>query len=270
MCQCNKDNLFIDFDQNEREIKKKLFKYYPLRDYHIRAFLNKELFFARPSVLNDCFDTTERLIDSFPIFKERVKWTTTNAILLDSHGICSFMEADSVKDSRMWAFYAENFNGFALEFNPSDLNDRYHPIRLQPVTYLETPLDLDNLNLKLKASDRYFQIKDITKDEQSLDRLFQCIHLEKDKKVWASENEWRMLIGNIAPERKCLNIKELLNGYLLPLDNIPYKNIFIGYKISDCNRKVLLDTAMSYGIGAYIVTPKIIDKHWDVDIVSAY
>ena len=72
----------IDFDQGRRLVKKSLFKYYPLRDYHIDAFLNGELFFAKPFALNDCFDTSEKLIGPFERFKEAIGWNERMSSLL--------------------------------------------------------------------------------------------------------------------------------------------------------------------------------------------
>lgn len=258
----------VSFDPPGRKVKKRLFKYYPLKEHNISAFLNGELFFARPHMLNDSFDTSAKLIDPFSIFTKFVHWDERKAMLMDRHGICSFIEAKDVKNSRMWSFYADNYNGFALEFVPEELSGvKYGNIHLMPVTYLNAPLDLNDLKLVIKKKNETFRIGDITKDfDKNLDRIFECLHLVKEKKVWADENEWRMIIGDIAVDNQLYGIRAHKDGYLLPLKENPYKGLYIGYKVSYSDRCTLFTIAMKKGIPVYSVMPKIINNQWDMEI----
>ncbi|MBR0533954.1 MAG: DUF2971 domain-containing protein [Bacteroidales bacterium] len=259
-----------DFDQDGRTIKGQLYKYYPLKEYHIEAFLNNKLFFAKPFTLNDSFDTSEKLIDPFPKFKELINWDKDKASLLDSHGICSFIESDSIKNSKMWAFYADNFNGFALEFDKKQLENDYNLLRPLPMMYLNKPVDLDNYNIVFHIQNTLFSIKDIPNDyDRLLDRIFQCIHLEKDKRIWANENEWRMIIGNVAISNKSFfNISEHPNGYFLSLKNNAYIRLYIGYRVPYKERCSLSEIAAIKGIDVFVVTPRIYNKQWDMEISS--
>ena len=265
---CLSTNNTIDFDQCNRRIKGKLYKYYPIKDYHIDTFRNSQLFFPKPMFLNDSFDTSEKLIDPYNKFKKLVKWDSQKASILNSHGICSFIESNSVKNGRMWAFYANNYNGFAIEYDKRALVNDYYMLRPLPVMYLKNPLDLDNLDLKIIINNESFCIRDISNDSLKLtDRIFQCIHLEKERQLWADENEWRMIIGNIALSQKDLfMISEHEKGYYLSLKNNPFCKLYIGYRVSHDQRSALVDIATSQKMQVAIVTPKIRDKKWNIEI----
>ena len=251
----------IDFDQRGRRVQNRLFKYYPLKEYHFKAFLDNQLYLASSSILNDRYDTSSVLIESFPHFKQMIGWTQQQGDILDSHGICSFIEAKDVKNARMWSLYADNFNGFALEFAPRRLENRsYAPIHLMPVTYLDKPLDLDNTKIKIKINEDIIRISDIATDDKLLDRVFQCMHLAKNKSVWQDENEWRMVVGNVRP--KCCQKKG--NGYLLPIDSSAYISIYIGDRVAKEYRDALAQVASSKGVNAFIVEPRIINGTWDM------
>lgn len=268
MCFHSRSNL-IDFDQGGRTVKQRLFKYYPLKNHNIDAFQNGEIFFSKPHALNDSFDTSDVLIDPFGRFREIVHWNKRMASLLDSHGVFSLIESESVKNQRMWSLYSDSYNGFAVEFNPCNFTGtNYCMIHAMPVRYLDHPLDMDNPNLEITMGYKTFHVRDIANNDPMLtDRLFQCLHLVKDKHVWESENEWRMVIGNIAIEHKdCLGIKVTPNGYLLPLKSDPYKALYIGYKVPYNERCALSTIAFSRGMQVFSVTPKIINKKWDMEI----
>ncbi|MBQ9660087.1 MAG: DUF2971 domain-containing protein [Bacteroidales bacterium] len=264
---------YIDFDQSGRTIKKRLFKYYPLRDYHIEAFFNDQLFFAKPFSFNDAFDTSDKLIEPFNGFREAIKWDDKKSGLLNTHGIVSFIEDDDAKNGRMWSFYAGNFNGFVLQFDSSALSKKeYYPIHLIPVKYLHAPLNLDDFTLRLRINECEFSIQDVVKnvgfDRLLLDRLFHCIHLEKDSNIWEEENEWRMILGDVTPQH--VSIKEHKNGYLLKMTGNSIQALFIGYRVSLKDRQTLLSIAYSKGIECFLATPKIINNQWDIDIVPLY
>lgn len=257
----------IDFDQNNRSVKAKLFKYYSSECYNISAFQNGQIFLAKPHVLNDCFDTSEKLIEPFREFKNRVKWTSENGKLLDNHSIFSLIEAQDVKNFRMWSFYARNFDGFAIELNEDALSNReIAPIHLLPVMYSEVPLNLDNSQLRLRVNSEEFTIGkvDFEYGIKWLDRLFQCLHLIKDKTTWQEENEWRLIVGENRDHIKTLS--EHNDGYYLGLPKGSYKALYIGYKVEKCKRQILIQSARQKEVDIYFVTPKIINNKWDMEI----
>lgn len=253
-----------DFD-NPCRVKDKLFKFYPVKDYHIAAFQQGILFFAHPSKLNDLFDTSSRLIDPYDHFRQLIGWDSDKAKMLDSHGICSFVEAPDVKNERMWIFYADCFNGFAIEFDPEKLNNpKYAPIQLRAVKYLGSPLDLNNRSVIYHIADEDFCLDDILVDQNKYsDRIFQCLHLVKNKQMWHEENEWRMIVGNIRGKAKPHSGG---GGYLLAIDQSCFKALYIGFKVDETIQSQLRDIAASYGMKAYKITPEIIGNKWDMSI----
>lgn len=263
-------NNCIDFGQNGREIKDRLLKYYPLRDYHVQAFFLNHLFFAFPSRMNDCYDTSSLLIDPFPKFKAISGWCPEMAEKLDLHGICSFIEAPDVKNGWMWSFYANNYNGFVIEYDPNMFNE-YPPLHLMPVKYLDNALNLDDMDLRFKIhKDEVLTLKDFKKDGiKVLERLFQCLHLAKDRKIWGKENEWRAMIGEIRTSKKLQkNLIRHQDGYLLNIKDDAYKALYIGYKIPKVYRQFLVCIAKNKGMKTFLVTPKLVDCKWDMEVTA--
>ncbi len=248
------------------KVSGKLLKYYPVRDYHLEAFLKDELFFARPTVLNDSFDVSGKLIEPYPRFKTRIGWNSEKASILSEHGICSFIEAKSVDSERMWSFYADNFDGFAIEFDPQPfLSGKYAPAILKKVKYLQAPLNLDDNCLRITISDDSFRIRDLENDLGKYgDRIFHCLHLTKSCS-WKEENEWRMIMGNRAIN-KAFKRNATRTGYSLTIERSIYKKLYIGYRVSKEKQLILRDIAQEKGMNCYMVEPVIRSRKWTIDI----
>lgn len=258
----------INFD-NPASVEQSLFKFYPNRDYHLEAFRRGELFLAKPKMLNDGFDTTRALIEPFNFFKQLVKWNDKNAEAFENHGICSFIESPDVKQQRMWALYADSFNGFVIEFNAAAFkNSRYAPIELLPVKYLEKPLNLDDLNLSIHVNGVDVSISELQNEqERNADYIFKCLHLVKNKAVWGDEREWRLIKGNLNPFKADLcNEHSNRTGYILQISDDFYKSIYIGERIPPQIRESLTQIAKNRGKSVFIVKPQIIDGKWDMMI----
>ena len=265
MCYIFRNKDIIDYD-NPEVVSDRLFKFYPLRDYHMEALRRKELFFANPSVLNDSFDISQRMIQPFPHFMERVGWNSEKNSILNTHAICSFIEAKDVRKEWMWTFYANNFEGFAIEFDPAPfLSGVYAPAVLMKVKYLPLPLNLDNDNLTLKVSDETFSISslDIDRDKYG-DRIFHCLHLTKSV-FWSEENEWRMIVGNadLYPKFKRNATR---TGYFVSVNERAYLSIFIGSRVPEIKRGYLCEIAKEMKMRVFLVTPKIINKIWAMEV----
>ena len=239
MCFHKKD--IIDFDQNNRQIKQHLYKYYPLEDYNLKVFSNQEIFFTKPHACNDSFDVSEKLIDPYPEFRRRVGWNEQMRFGLGLHGIFSLTEAENVKNSRMWSLYANNYNGFAIEFNEAQFTAfDYWMVHAIPVLYRDAPLNLDDLSLQIKVRNEQFVLENIFSDIKLKDRFFECLHLIKDKSIWEEENEWRMIIGNLDNQtHKLLQLRNHPDGYYMPLKDGAYKSLFIGYRVPSIKQQTL-------------------------------
>lgn len=241
-----------------------LFKYFTARDYHIKAFDDQKLFFSFPKAFNDCFDTSSILYDNFPKFCAKMGWTHKEMIPnIDNHGICCFTKAKEADSLRMWNLYANGMDGFALEFDENVLT---HPdlmsVHLLPVRYRKHVLDLDNEKTHFRIEGERFCIGDITRySTKELDRLFEYLHVCKERNQWSCENELRMIIGEQITAR---GIDLVDKGYRLTLPRMPYKSLTIGFKVSDGNEQVLRQIAKKYGISVRKAFPCIVNKKMGV------
>lgn len=252
--------MLLDFDQHDRKVQLGLYKFYPNKEYHVNAFNDNQVFLAFPSLLNDGFDTSERLIDPFPWFKQQISWNDQRQVLFNKHGICSFIESSDVKMDRMWAFYANNFIGFALEFDPARLNASCPaPLHLMPVLYLEKPLNLDDKEQEVRVNTDTFKFSQIKGDPKYMDRVFQCLHLEKAKS-WSEENEWRLVLA----ENKAKSIIQHEDGYFIKIDKLAYRRLFVGWRLPENDKKELVRIARAKNVPVSLVVPRIINGQWDM------
>ena len=256
--------MLLDFDQKDRGIQLRLFKFYPNHKYHVKAFNDNQVFLTFPSRLNDVFDTSERLIDPFPQFKQQISWNEQQQVKFNKHGICSFIESSDIKKDRMWAFYANSFNGFALEFDPERLNaSSPPPLHLMPVSYMKEPLNLDNQEQEVRVNGDTFKISEIRDNIKYQDRVFQCLHIVKSE-VWREENEWRLVLAENKPE----SIIPHSAGYYLPIEQRAFLRLYLGWRLAEETKKRLLKIAELKGVPVSIVTPMIINGKWDMAITN--
>lgn len=255
----------VDFD-SPKSVQQSLFKYFPNRDYHLEAFRRGELFLAKPKVLNDSFDTTNILIEPYKRFKQLIQWNNMRAEAFENHGICSFNEAPDIKQERMWAFYANNFDGYAIEFNPDEFKKiEYAPLHLLPVKYLNKPLNLDDLNLRIHVNDTDLALSDLERENnRNADYFLKCLHLIKDRKVWKDEHEWRLIKAEQNP--LSVSCQEHVNrtGFILKIGGDAYQSLYIGYRVSSTIRDSLSRIAAKRHMHVFIVTPQIINGRWDM------
>lgn len=101
-----------------------LFKYYSPKKYNFAAIAQHQLFFCRPSGLNDPYDTTTVNINAFPGFCDKLN--IKDPIFrksLDEHVICCFSKGDKPDNRHLWAFYASNYEGFSVEYDENALRN---------------------------------------------------------------------------------------------------------------------------------------------------
>lgn len=246
---------------------KRLIKYYPITEYSIRAFRNQELFFAKPYLFNDCFDTSDLLYSSFPFFCNRVDWAFQGMIpTIDQHGICCFTRSSNVDSLRMWNLYGGAMNGFALEFNQEVMSGGFWGnVHLIPVKYRKHPLNLNNGSARFRIEGETFRVSDCweKRDPKILDRLFEFLHVCKDLKQWASENESRMIIGEV---KSIKGLQDTVNGYIVPLPSNPYCRIVIGNRVKEDDVSSLVEIARYLRIPVQRAKPSIIGRRWGVQI----
>ena len=247
-----------------------IFKYYSPQDYNFMAFCKNQIFFSRPSNLNDPFDTTKLIVNSYKKFCEDIHWNDIREKNLDEHGICSFSEGEKADNRHLWSLYAANYAGYALEFNFDILQEQLPriyktPIYLQKVRYEKKPFNLNNYRNTFAIKEETFTIQDaVSGDIKKVgDRLFHYLHLYKDKSIWQNEKEWRMIIGNL---NKSTYIHKISNGYLLDLLPNTIKSIIMGCYMTEDNKHMLKNCAKHKGIPMYEAIPCIERNKWKVKI----
>lgn len=258
----------------------RLFKYYSPKKYNFSAVAQQKLFFSHPSNLNDPYDTTILNIQAYPLFCQCLqideKTLTTN---LNKHAICCFSKGEQADNKHLWAFYASNYEGFAVEYDTSAIsNDML--LQLFDVDYRDMPLSLDGddtftIKRTIGASedvetyqvdqciDHYFH-----GDCKLPDKLFLELHLQKERKIWEEEKECRLIIGNIISgkiiKRGFQKIGDI--GIMYKLSARAIKSITIGYRISPKNKRRISKIASKLGVILYQATPCVENGCWNVNI----
>ena len=246
-----------------------IFKYYSPQDYNFMAFCKNQIFFSKPSNLNDPFDTTKLIVSSYKKFCKDIQWSETGEKNLNKHGICSFSEGKQADNRHLWSLYAANYTGYALEFDFEILSETLPsvyrtPIYLQKVHYANRPFNLNNYRNSFSIKGETFTVQDaISGDIKREDRLFHYLHLYKDKSIWQNEKEWRMIIGNLNENQHLHNIG---NGYLLDLPPTTIKTIIVGQYMTDDNKQMMKNCAIHKGIPIYEAIPCIVKNKWTVEI----
>ncbi len=254
----------------------KIYKYYPCSQYSLNVLKNNQLFFSHPSNFNDPFDSSGLLIKPYKKFCDSIGLEHIDEIF-EKQGICCFTKSDKPDNKHFWSLYAGNYSGFAIEFDEDELNSKYWTLHLEKVYYCDNPMNLDNFKntFSTNQSDRIYTIEECIEEftnpecnPEPLDRLFQYLHLYKEKKVWGNENEYRMIIGNnsrIYGNPIYQKIHPQDKGYLLDLHPNAMKSIILGYKISPENRKQILKIIKDKGIQIYEAIPDIVSQ-WTVTV----
>ena len=101
--------------------------------------------------------------------------------------------------------------------------------------------------------------------DKAINRLFEFLHLQKEEKIWSIEEEMRIIINEHKPR---IASTESGKGYIIPLEKECFKNLYIGYRISDDAKNRLMQIANNLGCSIFQVEPKIIKGNWDVEITK--
>ncbi len=157
----------------------------------------------------------------------------------------------------MWSHYANNHQGFCIEYNFTELGIN-HPITrfIYPVIYKDTIFDLAEY---IKSSDKEFddilfkftegihkfldgfKFPERNKNFNNMAITYAALNKFKD---WSYEKEWRLVL----PYR---NIKKFM--YI----RVPKpKKIYLGAKISKKNRKKILEIGKTRNIDIYEISMK--------------
>lgn len=252
----------------------KLYKYIQNNELQIETLQNNELFFAYPSLLNDSFDTSSKLLDEYSSFCSKIGWSEALAKKLDTHGICSMSKGYRADNRHLWSLYSGNYSGFAVEYNTKIFLDYIfdNAISWGNVQYKPRPLNLNNMFAKYELPEHeenyvyhIFECFHGNICEKARNRLFEFLHLQKEDKIWNIEDEVRIIINEHIP-RIARRVHE--KGYVIPLPKDCIANIFIGYRIDVNARQKLSLIAQNLECSLFVVEPKIINGNWDVQITK--
>ena len=143
--------------------------------------------------------------------------------------------SENINSVTMWSHYAQNHEGFALEYDLRILlGDKRTNCCVFPVMYDNDRINVDNFIFWCVA-------KKLGYDVKSPD-LFSDIKLAIHKsKLWEYEKEWRI----IHIEKQPIGHSRVTSIKMVP------KAIYYGERISDINRKILHYIAQEKGISEY-------------------
>ena len=136
----------------------------------------------------------------------------------DTYRICSFSE--TMDNILMWSHYANSHTGFCIGYNFKEVNNDFTELML-PVRYS---------NNRFEISDSYFP---------KINELILMDALTRKFKSWEYEKEWRIWIG--------ARTKEKVQPEKVPVP----KNIYFGSRMSEADKKILIDIAKSKDIDVY-------------------
>ncbi len=300
------------------------FKLYRMRsnnNYSSSAFINDEIWGTTADSFNDPYDTTyiynrkelfkytcEKLMDEdelcselFLVTDELLKKIANEIIdsLVNNNNtnrnlmaIACFTE--KIDNEIMWAHYANEAKGFALEYSYYDLvsfgkecenkanelvKDFYDnffnyemkeermPANLVPIVYKNKKYDITN-DFKKLIDLQINNLKMIHVEKKTLtikEMMIDAIESTKDsrenftsfwemyclKKVeWSYEHEWRLLAFNLNSFTGIIN-PHFKMGYLKPT------GIYLGEKMSEYDKKALIEIAKDKGIKIYQMYSKM-------------
>ena len=221
-------------------------KYCAPKDHYFETLCRNQINLSHPRYLNDEYELADYLIEPYTDFCEAINWNADLKAIFDDQAIGSFTNSDN---DTLWERYADNYQGFAVEYNKDILteglvNQYVHPYYLQDVKYMDDRLNLDDFGIEFTIQEQTYTIqKCIEKkregDYKLLDGLFCYLRLIKERNLWQGEDESRIIIGN----RDLNRSKYLLPnqyGYTLDLPPGTIKAIFIGENMSRHDRVRLL------------------------------
>lgn len=279
-----------------------LFRYRNINDYTISAFKNDEIFGSGPSTFNDPYDSIlsynpSQLITyisnkyisiNFPI--DQIKETAEKFV----NGVCSNRSVQDVfaivslsvdiNNETMWAHYASNAKGFALEYSYYELeatiNTHNQTVRKMSKDFLQNvDINLNNfdddkieksiapivyVDIKNDATKYMMEIIDYTfetmKNDITIKEFLEKSQLATSnnsdyrkllsdsffikKKIWQYEKEWR-LTGYNHNFLLCNQSKFVKFGNLIP------KAIYLGEYINEYDEIALVVMAQKKQIPIY-------------------
>ena len=186
---------------------KRIFKFYSPTLNNVAALHENYFWVSNPKDFNDPFDCNINLVEYEGLDLKHVKDSQARNDL-SNVGVTSFTEV--IDELLLWAHYAVNYTGFAIEYNSKtfrvNIGDIKRKHSLNPILYF----------------DKFVKVRNT--DSFALEYL-----LSAKSKNWAYEKEWRLLL-EINPSNKYDRIV-----FYQPL---AVKALYIGHRMFDQNESV--------------------------------
>ena len=256
-----------------------IYKYYSGNEYSIDSLKNQKLWFSKPNEFNDPFDTNMGIIDVFSDFKDSISQKNPEFIkdfqeAVKNFGICCFSEEED--NMHLWALYANSFQGFVLFFDESDFDDYFSNLFLakcvlQPVNYLEEPLNLDNgiieeIQYDDDGSTNGIISKPIASflyDIKSFDFLLEFLIKQKQATTWSIEKEKRLIITHLARVNGAKKF-EKASGYYVPWKPNSLKKIVIGHRMKPREIDVIREIIQNIDINIELLQTDLNFSNWKI------
>ena len=238
----------------------KLYRFRQQNDYSISALKNDEMWFSAARTFNDPFDSLCH-IDMAKLSKAAFKalGIPDNIKYIDKITACKEYEkvfkemgrnkkiaclTEDVYSNLMWAHYADNGKGFALEYEISDMTTKLLSSNLKspipyPVIYSDTRYDVtqDAVNWFRSIMDK--------NGAYAIDGLLLVKPVIRKGKAWSYEKEWRIIdAGNYFGD-------DASHAYL-PF--IKPKSVYIGYNTPCDYETKIIDICKLKKIDLYKIT----------------
>jgi len=214
-------------------VPKSLFRFQPPKYNRFRTIQNKQLFLNSASNFDDPFDSIgnyydfQRLADNQKTSIDNItqKINQLNKERQKSLSVCF---CENINNLPLWAFYTQNYQGFAIEYNFFEVPNNAFIERLFPILY--GPKKPNITNLLLEFENRIINKKDVSDIELKLLSVALLKH-----ESWKFQNEWRIIgeehiLSNICPEA-----------------------IYIGYKSTKFTQSKLLNISKKIGCKCYLM-----------------
>lgn len=250
-----------------------VYKYYAPTDYNLDALINQYFWFSKKSNLNDPYEMNTQILETFPKFRDLLNkrgYDIDNYHKkVDNYAICSF--TTSYDNQHFWSLYAQNFEGWCLEFNSEKLVDSTKGVinKLYDVVYLDEVPDLDNDSVQIPIYQDECggiittPIVGLLMNEKEAEKLFEYLLCIKNREIWESEKEKRLVLGDIYLRQNGTNDK---NGYIIKWHKEALSRIIIGHKIPDLKRKLIILIAKELNVQVWEAKPDLKDRKFSIQI----
>jgi Protein of unknown function (DUF2971) len=237
----------------------KFFKYYRFDQYGIEAVYNNTLWLSNPQFFKDPYDSHLNFLTNINKNNDSDLMMKKEKEIRNGLGICCFTKTWS--NPRMWKEYADNHAGFCIEYDLSVLENSLNrmglPLLIEPVHYVH---QYSNDSLPRHLKERLGKEKFSDFDAKDYDNYVQGLILTKDKRLYAHEDEIRLIMSEVLVDRIGNNylVSKEKEGYSVSLPNCCMKSIYFGAKSSEINQRHMLQHLSQVRHGA----AGTVDKKW--------